>query len=180
MRSRGGLEMVANNWTAHLTTHTGLGLLVRPARPEDEAALAAFFEGVTAEDRRFRFLSAVRIGPRQLAAMTEVDHRQTESFVAFDEAGLRILGTAMLACDPEMDVGEVAISVSGDHKNRGIGWELLRHVERFATASGVRRLISLENRANKSAIQIEREFGFDAQAYEGDMTLVLLQKSLAA
>jgi N-acetylglutamate synthase-like GNAT family acetyltransferase len=175
-----GAQMSTSDWTAQLTTHTGLALHVRPAEPKDEAALAAFFDRVTAEDRRFRFLSAVRIGPAQLASMTDVDHRQTESFVAFDETGTTILGTAMLACDPAMVIGEVAISVSGDHKNRGIGWELLRYVERFATAKGIKQLISLENRANKSAIQIEQELGFDAQSYEGDMTLVLLQKNLAA
>lgn len=172
--------MDTNDWTAHLTTYTGLKLLVRPVRPADEKALGQFFERVTAEDRRFRFLSAVRIGRVQLASMVSVDHDLTESFVAFDETGTTILGTAMLACDPAMVVGEVAISVRSDHKNRGIGWELLRHVERYATTKGVKQLMSLENRANRSAIQIERELGFDAQSYDGDMTLVLLQKSLAA
>jgi len=177
-KSQKGMEM--DNRSARLVTHSGLVLHVRPARVEDEAALARFFEEVTNEDRRFRFLSSVRVGHEQLASMTAVDHHQTESFVALGEDGATILGTAMLACDPSLEVGEVAISVSGNHKNRGIGWELLRHVERFATTKGVKRLMSLENRANKSAIQIEQELGFDAQSYDGDMTLVLLQKSLAA
>lgn len=172
--------MDTNDQTTRLTTHSGLVLDVRPARADDETALATFFQGVTAEDRRFRFLSSVRVGHEQLAAMTDVDGHQTESFVAFDESGARILGTAMLACDPDLNVGEVAISVSGDFKNRGIGWELLRHIERHARSRGIKRLMSLENRANKSAIQIEQELGFDAQSYDGDMTLVLLQKSLAA
>lgn len=172
--------MDRTNQSAHLMTHTGLALRVRPARREDEKALIEFFERVTPEDRRFRFLSSVKLGPELIASMTDVDHRRTESFVAFDDAGTRILGTAMLACDADLEIGEVAIAVSGDHKNKGIGWELLRHVERYAAAIGVKRLMSLENRANKSAIQIEQEFGFDSQSYEGDMTLVLLQKSLAA
>ncbi|MBJ3784293.1 GNAT family N-acetyltransferase [Devosia sediminis] len=163
-----------------LITRSGLTLRVRPVRPGDEAALAKFFEEVTAEDRRFRFLSVVRVGREHVAAMTQVDHHQTESYVALDETGTTILGTAMLACDPMLETGEVAISVRGDQKNRGIGWELLRHVERQAEARGVKRLMSIENCANKSAIQIEREMGFDAHAYDGDMTLVVLQKGLAA
>lgn len=163
-----------------LITHTGLVLRVRPVRIGDESALAKFFDEVTAEDRRFRFLSVVRVGQEHVAAMTAIDHEQTESFVAFDETGKMILGTAMLACDPALENGEVAISVRGDHKNLGIGWELLQHVEAYARARGIKRLMSIENRANKSAIQIERERGFDATSYDGDMTLVVLQKSLAA
>lgn len=163
-----------------VTTRTGLVLNVRPVRVGDEPALAQFFEKVTAEDRRFRFLSVVRVGQEHIAAMTAIDHEQTESFVAFDLSGETILGMAMLACDPQLETGEVAISVRGDHKNRGIGWELLRHVEAHAKAKGVKQLMSIENRANKSAIQIERERGFDASSYDGDMTLVVLQKELAA
>lgn len=163
-----------------LTTRTGLVLNVRPVRVGDEPALAQFFEQVTAEDRRFRFLSVVRVGQEHIAAMTAIDHEQTESFVAFDPYGEIILGMAMLACDPTLETGEVAISVRGDHKNRGIGWELLRHVEAYAKAKGVKSLMSIENRANKAAIQVEQERGFDASSYDGDMTLVVLQKGLAA
>ncbi|WP_224702598.1 GNAT family N-acetyltransferase [Devosia aquimaris] len=155
-------------------------LRVRPARLGDEVALTKFFADVTAEDRRFRFLSMVRVGNEHVAAMTHVDHRQTESFVAFATDSDRIVGAAMLACDPALETGEVAISVRGDHKNRGIGWALLCHVEAYAKAKGVKRLMSIENRANKSAIQIEQELGFDASSYDGDMTLVVLQKGLAA
>jgi acetyltransferase len=158
----------------------GSALHVRPAHVEDETMLARFLEAVTAEDRRFRFLSAVRVGHEQLAFMTAVDHHQTESFVAYDEDDKTILGTALLACDNDLNVGEVAISVSGSHKNCGIGWELVRHVEGYARTRGVKRLVSLENRANKSAIQIEQEFGFGAQSYDGDVNLLLLQKRLAA
>lgn len=163
-----------------VTTRTGLVLKVRPVQAGDQAALAQFFDNVTAEDRRFRFLSVVRVGQAHIAAMIDVDHEQTESFVAFDASGTTILGTAMLASDAKLEIGEVAISVRGDHKNRGIGWELLQRVEAHAKEKGIKRLISIESRANKAAIQIEQERGFNASSYDGDMTLVVLQKGLAA
>ncbi|RYE52177.1 MAG: GNAT family N-acetyltransferase [Hyphomicrobiales bacterium] len=84
-----------------------------------------------------------------------------------------------MACDADLDVGEVAISVSADHKQRGIGWELLRHITRFAETKGVKRLQSLENRSNNSAIEVEVESGFKAAPYGGDAGLVLLEKVLA-
>lgn len=167
-------------WSCDLTTHSGFKFYVRPARPEDEAALAEFFGQVTPEDLRFRFLSSVKtVGHDRLAAMTKVDHQQTETFLAFEQDGKPIIGTAMLACDAGLDVGEVAISIRADHKSRGLGWELLGHVTRYAKAKGVKRLQSLENRSNRSAIQLEQELGFTSKAYPEDSTLVMLQKTLA-
>ena len=42
-----------------LTTRSRLGITVRPATPEDAVALTGFFDGVSVEDLRFRFLSAL-------------------------------------------------------------------------------------------------------------------------
>ena len=167
------------NWSRDLTCHTGFIFHVRPARPDDEAALATFFEHVTPEDLRFRFLSSVKaVGHDQLVAMTRVDHRQTENFLAFEHKGGPVIATAMLACDPDLYIGEVAISISADYKNRGMGWELLGHLTRYAQTKGVKRLQSLENRGNRPAIQLEKELGFTSAAYPGDSTLVMLEKTL--
>lgn len=169
------------DWNRELTTHSGFKFQVRTARPDDEAGLHEFFKHVTPEDLRFRFLSSVKeVGHDRLAQMTRVDHRQTESFVAQEREGGPIIAAAMLACDAGLETGEVAVSISAGYKNRGIGWELLRHVTRYAEARGVTRLQSLEDRSNLSAIQLEREMGFTSSAYPGDSTLVLLEKTLAS
>lgn len=99
--------------------------------------------------------------------------------MAFGQEGGPLIATAMLACDVDLDVGEVAITVRSDHKNLGIGWELLGHLTKYAELKGVKRLQSLENRANGAAIQLEKELGFTSETYQGDSTLVLLQKILA-
>jgi threonine dehydrogenase-like Zn-dependent dehydrogenase/GNAT superfamily N-acetyltransferase len=162
-----------------LTTRAGLVLHVRPARPEDEAALAEFFTHVTPQDLRFRFLAGVKeVSHDRLVAMTHVDHRQTESFLAFAEDGKTVVATAMLACDASLTKGEVAISVRADYKHKGIAWELLRHVARYAEAKGVRTLESIEDRQNHEAIELEREQGFVAESYPDDAALVLIRKEL--
>jgi Sortase and related acyltransferases len=167
------------DWSRDLTTHAGLKLHVRPARPEDEASLAEFFKHVTPEDLRFRFLAGVReVSHEQLLAMTRVDHRRTENFLAFGEDGKTVIATAMLACDAALNKGEVAISVRAEYKHKGVGWELLRLVCRYAEAKGVKILESLESRQNHEAIELEREQGFVAEAYPDDPTLVLIRKHL--
>ena len=96
-----------------LITRDGLVLAVRPASSADEALLEAFFDDVSAEDRRFRFLAAsTHIGHGQLVPLTDVDHWRTESFLAFDQEHGMLVASAMLACDARMDTGEIAVRVS--------------------------------------------------------------------
>ncbi|MGP2493735.1 GNAT family N-acetyltransferase [Mesorhizobium sp. PUT5] len=171
--------MTRDDWSRDLTTRTGLVLHVRPAMPKDAVALARFFTNVSPEDLRFRFLGGVReVSHERIAAMTQVDHERTENFLAFAEDGKTIVATAMLACDDALEKGEVAISVHADYKHKGVAWELLRHVARFAKARGVKVLESLESRESHEAIELEREQGFVATASPDDPTLILVRKEL--
>lgn len=172
--------MLAQEWNRELTTQTGFRFTVRAAQPADEAALAEFFTHVTADDIRFRFLTGLKnVGHDRLVAMTAVDHRQTENFLAFVDGGAEIIASAMLACDADLDVGEVAIVIREDFKARGVSWDLLRHVAAFAEAKGLKTLQSIETRDSHAAINMEREMGFVAGPYPGDPTLVLMQRHLS-
>ncbi|MFC3442501.1 GNAT family N-acetyltransferase [Sphingobium rhizovicinum] len=161
-----------------LETRYGFRFDIRLATHQDEPALADFFADVTDEDRRFRFLSAVRqVSPGQLHAMTDFEHHRHETFLAFTPGGREIIAAATLAVDEAGGTGEVAISILPDHKGKGIGWTLLDHVAREARAWGVTKLQSIESRDNRAAISLEREMGFSARAIEGDPALVLLERA---
>lgn len=167
------------DWSKDITTRAGLAFEVRPALPEDEAALSIFFAGITPEDMRFRFLTALKtVDHDRLVSMTHVDHRQTENFLAFIKGRPEIIATAMLACTSDMAKGEVAIATLPAFKGKGVSWELLAHVARFAEAKGVRTLESIESRGHHAAIDLEREMGFTATSYPGDASLMLVQKTL--
>ena len=161
-----------------LSTWKDFSFRVRPTTSQDEALLAEFFTHVSAEDRRFRFLTGVdNVGHALLERLVSVDHDRTENFLAFD--GDLLIGTAMLAADPGRERAEVAISLRADYKDRGIGWALLDHVARFAEQRGIRRIESIESRENRQAIALERDMGFTAEEYPGDASLVLISKDLA-
>lgn len=160
------------------TTRTGLRLRVRRADASDEATLSAFFENVSAEDLRFRFLSAVQhVGHDQVAAMLKSDDPRISSFLAVEQNG-EFVGVATLASDMTGETAEVAVSVRRDRKAQGIGWSLLRHVAQIARAKGILRLQSIESRDNYAAIEVERELGFTARACPGDPTLILVEADL--
>ena len=165
--------------TTQLKTRSGIILDVRPARESDEALLAAFFDQVSDDDRRFRFFSAARhVSHEQLEPLIHADHFQSESFLAFDDTNGEIVGSALLACDKAMDTGEIAVSVRADYRGKGVGWALLDHLGREAEARGVRRVIAIESRENHAAIELEREKGFVPEPFDGDPTLVILAKTL--
>ena len=162
--------------TEHVT-RDGITLMVRPAYAEDASALEAFFDGVSDDDRRFRFLTAVRhVAPDQIESLTHVDHWRTESFVAFDKATGALVASAMLACDAQMDTGEIAISIHRDYRGRGLAWTLLDVLATEAQRRGLKRVISIEDRDNHAAIELEREKGFEARSVDGDPHLILLEK----
>ena len=162
-----------------MTIRSGAILAVRPVTPEDEPLLEEFFDRVSDEDRRFRFLSPRKhIGHDILAPMVEIDHFRTETWLAFDEASGQVVGTAMLACDNPLDTGEIAVSVCKNWRGKGVGWGLLDVVADAARHRGLRRVIAIEDRENHAAIELEREKGFAPHALEGDPTLVMLEKIL--
>lgn len=163
-----------------LATRSGLVLKLRPVSTGDAPAVAAFFDGLSSDDMRFRFLSGrEHISADQLVAMVGVDHRHSEHLLAFEEGTSRLVASLMIVADEHMEVAEVAIAVSPQFKGRGIGWTLLRHAADLARERGVRRLRSIESRANHQAIEVERTLGFITSVYEGDATLVLVEADLA-
>ena len=159
-------------------TRFGLGLKIRPVQPDDGPLLKAFFENVTQDDLRFRFLTAMlHVSDERIAAMVDVDHKETEDFLAFIDDGT-LVGSGMVVTDPSGERAEVAIAVHEDFKHRGIGWTLLNHAADHARAQGVKTLEAVESRSNQEAIEVERDFGFTVKAYPDDPTLVVVSKQL--
>lgn len=178
--------MTADNTLGQLATVTeletrdGVVLAVRAAYAEDADTLEAFFDDVSDDDRRFRFLTAIRhVGHDQIVPLTHVDHWRTESWIAFDKATGAPVASAMLACDGRMDTGEIAVSIHKDYRNRGLGWSLLDLLATEAKRRGLKRVISIEDRDNHAAIELEREKGFEAHGVDGDPHLVMLEKRFA-
>ncbi len=165
-----------DDWSATLTTRHEFTFRVRSADPDDQVALGEFFEHVSPDDMCFRFLTALRkVDADRLHAMTHVDHRRTENFLAFDHASGTLIATAMLAADAALETAEVAIAIRSDYKQRGVSWTLLAHLARFAKAKGFRSIESVESRAHHAAIDLEREMGFVALPCPGDPTLVIVR-----
>ena len=168
-------------WSAQLTTKAGMKLNVRPASGDDEQRLLDFFEDVTADDLRFRFLSGLRhVGQPLVHQLTELDHDRTEHLLAFDARDGALVASVMIAADERMEKAEVAVVVRSDLKGRGIGWAMLEHACDYAAARGIRRVECIEAADNRTAISLEQEMGFETREFPGDSTLRLVIRDLEA
>jgi GNAT superfamily N-acetyltransferase len=163
----------------YLITRGNAQLRLRPVRTDDGPLLAEFFSRLSPEDLRFRFLDFRREpSAAEIAAMLEVDHRRGEHVLAFDTASGDLIATLMLIADDLMETADVTISVAADWKDRGIGWTLLRHASDLAYLRGIKKLRSMESRANHDALEVERSLGFRTCPVEGDPSLVVLEAEL--
>lgn len=166
-------------WSAQLTTRSGVKLNVRSASSDDEERLLDFFESVTPEDLRFRFLSALKhVGRPFVHQLADLDHDRTEHLLGFDARDGALVGSAMIAADERKEKAEVAVLVRSDLKGRGIGWAMLSHACDYAASRGIRRVESIEAADNRTAISLEEEMGFETRDYPEDRTLRLVSKDL--
>ena len=167
-------------WSADLLTRSGFAFHVRPVRSDDEPLLAEFFEHVSPEDIRFRFLRGlVHVDHERIAAMVRVDYRRTISFLAFEPGSRSVIATAMLAADPDRTRAEVALVTRADMRERGLSWTLFEHVLHYAETERIGVVEALEFSDHDAAIGMAREMGFACSADPDDPTLRILRRTFA-
>jgi len=163
-------------WSGDLLTLTGSRFTVRPARPEDAAALAEFFTHLTQEDLRFRFLTGIgEVSSARLVEMTRIDHELVEHFLAFAPGDRMIIASGMLAIDDQRKRGEIAIATRGDYRRRGVARRLVEHLVEYARFRGLAVVESVASRDNAALVELEQRLGFKARPVSDDPSLVLLQ-----
>jgi GNAT superfamily N-acetyltransferase len=136
----------------------GSELVVRPIRPEDKEAIVAGFERMSPESRYRRFFSPLqRLTERDLAYLTEVDHRDHEALIAFDAASREPVGVARFIRGSAPEEAEVAVTVVDDWQGRGAATALLEKLVERAREEGVERFVALVLSENKEALELFRQ-----------------------
>jgi len=159
-----------------LTTRSGFHFHVRGAEPKDEAIVADFFNHVTPDDVRFRFLSGMKsVSHERLVEMTSSGDAKRVNFLAFS-SDQTLLAVAMLAVGKDIQRGEVALTIREDYKHQGISWEMLAHICRYAQRHNFKSIESIESRENHAAIELERDMAFHAHDDKDDPTIVVLRR----
>jgi GNAT superfamily N-acetyltransferase len=155
-----------------MTEHTFLSkedhlVRVRPMLPEDAHHLVDLFEHMGADSRYLRFnlslidldSEAVWEGARRLA---DVDPERDGAWLAFidlpDQPDAPVAAARYVRLDEE--TAEAALAVRDDLQNKGIGSKLLSYLADQAREAGIRRLVAIVQRANRSLLHILQNSSF--------------------
>ena len=159
------------DWVARWTMRDGQALTLRPIRPEDAEAHAAFFARLTPEDIRWRFFSQLKeLPPQQIARMTQIDYDREMAFVATRQAGPaeELLGVARLIREPDGVTGEFAVIVDRRMKGQGLGRRLMERLFDWARAQGIATIAGQVLADNAPMLAFTRALGFTLKRSEAD------------
>ena len=151
-------------YPVELTEHRLVGeqrMTIRPIRPEDATAHAAFFTRLSSQDIRYRFFSAMReLSPEQTVRLTQVDYDREMAFIAVREVTGETVGVARLACHPDGRSGEFAVIVQADMKGRGLASHLMRRLIAWARLRGLTEMVGQILADNQPMLAFIRHLGF--------------------
>jgi acetyltransferase len=139
----------------------GESMTIRPIRPEDAEAHAAFFSRLSPQDVRYRFFSAIReLSREQIARLTQVDYDREMAFVAVRDATNETVGVVRLVCEPNERSAEFAVIVQADMKGRGLASALMRRVIEWARQKGLSEVTGQILADNAPMLAFIRRLGF--------------------
>ena len=146
---------------------------IRPIRPEDEPLMVRFHEKLSDRSVYLRYFGSLslktRVAHDRLVRICFGDYDRELALVVERRGieGPEIIGVGRMNRIHGTSEAEVAVLVTDEFQNRGLGAELLRRVIRIAREEGVRG-VSAEMMPDNLAMQvITRQLGFTVKMREG-------------
>ncbi|MEM9134779.1 MAG: GNAT family N-acetyltransferase [Actinomycetota bacterium] len=134
--------------------------VTRELNPADGEAIIDLFESLSPEDRFYRFFRAMPFYPpallELLTAVDGVDHLAVGAFKG--DACIGVARCIRYAQRPT--VAELAVTVSPDHRGRGLAGRLITEVELLAAGNGIETIEIDVHADNRAAARLFRGLGF--------------------
>ena len=153
----------------------GATLRLRAPTPDDEPALAGFFDGLSERSRYLRFHGFGGGGNRFVRGLVAPDWNERGSLVAVvGEVGdERIVAVANYVRLRDPLVAEAAFVVADDYQGRGVGIRLVEQLARRAAAHGIEAFIAEVMGENRAMLSVFAQVGFDtSRTLEGGVVEV--------
>lgn len=152
--------MDASTFPHTLTLVDGSTVTLRPLAAGDEAALAAFVAGLTADD--LLFLREDVTDPTVIAAWARGADSSIKMVLVAEREGV-LVGEALLrrrASSWARHVGEVHVIVAASERRRGLGTLLAREIFLQALRLGLEKIIAEMTVDQSGAIAVFEKLGF--------------------
>jgi acetyltransferase len=155
----------------------GRSVVIRPVRPDDEAAERAFLERLSDATKRRRFMKlAQSLDAELLHYLTHVDYERHMAFVC--EAGNTLVGDARYVANPDGRSCELGIVVADDWHHTGIAQLLMDALLSAARAAGLKTVQGIVLADNRDMLDFTHELGFEASSGPEGSATVRIAKSL--
>ncbi|MGZ4399735.1 MAG: GNAT family N-acetyltransferase [Gaiellaceae bacterium] len=144
-----------------ITLRDGSRIRIRQLRGSDGELLVHGFEHLSSESRYRRFLApTLRLSGRAIRNLTETDRREHEAVIALDpETGEAIaLGEYVRSAERQGEA-EVALTVTDDWQDRGVGTVLLGALCARAREDGISSFTALMLSENAQMMELLEHVG---------------------
>ena len=146
-------------------------------RAEDQALEQRFFESLSAETRRLRFMKPVTaVNARLVHFFTHVDYDRHLAFVC-EHAG-SLVGEARYVANPGGRSCEFAVVVADDWHRSGIARLLIEALIDAARARGMETMEGLVLRDNHAMLRFVEKLGFEISPEPHEPAIVRVVKKL--
>ena len=145
-------------------TRTGLRLLLRTVRINDEHLLKDFFYSLSDTSMYLRFISTRKdMHHDRLQQFVVIDYsREMVILAVMEEAEKEIIvGVGQYCIDEAANTGEVAFVVRDDYQKQGIATELLAYLTFLAKKAGLHGFTAEVLIENKSMLMLFEKMGFN-------------------
>jgi len=148
----------------HVLLKDGLGVLLRPATPEDVPLVEAFMRRLSPESLRLRFMAAVKEVPRSVVEQLcggDFTDRGCLLAIVGDEEEPRVVGLGNYVGLGDGRRAEVAFLVADAYQGRGISTLLLERLAGLAAANGYVELEAEVLPENRAMLGVFKSSGFE-------------------
>jgi acetyltransferase len=172
-------------YPVHLVQHgllpDGEALTIRPIKPQDRRLELAFLQGLSAQTRYQRLLSARKLLPGELHRLTHIDYRHEMALVALAGApdNRQMIGVARYVRDEAGTGCDFAIVLADEFQRQGLGRRLLSSLLDAAQGAGLSTMSGITLASNQGMIRLARKLGFDIGLEPGDASVLRLHLEIA-
>ena len=142
---------------------SGRAVTIRPIQAEDQAREHDFLSELSEESRYLRFHKWVAApSDRLVHFLTEIDHESHVAFVCTcgTDRGEAIVGEGRYVIEPGGTSCEFGIVIADRWHKSGIAGLLMHTLIRSARAKGLKQMVGIVLRSNRSMLRFSRALGF--------------------
>lgn len=156
----------------------GQEVLLRPIRPEDEAAQNELLSRTDSGELYFRFMKAKdNFCHSCMGSFTQIDYDREMAFIALvNNKNEEVLGFIRAVTDPDNHEAEFSIIVRKDRKKQGVGKILLEKMINYCKSRGTKWLTVQILVKNKTMIDMLKKSGFKIRENNAHDTVILSLK----